>query len=206
MDMVRDWVICIWKLSQKYNYKDVCVCVNNVSLSSGGVYIIQHCCCWEGRTPRLPQFLQVHRQCRGPPGSSHCFCFHKQPFIWPSSCYPSHFDSRGWSQCCHARSVYVPLRVVHASISLMPQQDPSVSQHQSAGSQSFDGLLCVPPCFLSAASASVVSMEGSHSLYSFINSYQMMFFTLFALLAGTAIVIIGGSHFSSLSLLLLSLL
>lgn len=37
-------------------------------------------------------------------------------------------------------------------------------------------------------------MEGSHSLYSFINSYQMMFFTLFALLAGTAIVIIGGSH------------
>lgn len=38
-------------------------------------------------------------------------------------------------------------------------------------------------------------MEGSHSLYSFINSYQMMFFTLFALLAGTAIVIIGGSRY-----------
>lgn len=38
-------------------------------------------------------------------------------------------------------------------------------------------------------------MEGSHSLYSFVNSYQMMFFTLFALLAGTAIVIIGGSRY-----------
>lgn len=81
------------------------------------------------------------------------------------------------------------------SISLTPEQDPSVSQHHSAGSQSFDGLLCPSPCFLSAASVPVVSMEGSHSLYSFINSYQMMFFTLFALLAGTAIVIIGGSHF-----------
>lgn len=48
---------------------------------------------------------------------------------------------------------------------------------------------------MSAASAPVVSMEGSHSLYSFINSYQMMFFTLFALLAGTAVVIIGGSYY-----------
>ncbi|MEQ2201459.1 hypothetical protein XENOCAPTIV_012741 [Xenoophorus captivus] len=36
-------------------------------------------------------------------------------------------------------------------------------------------------------------MEDGHSFHSFINSYQMMFCTLFALLAGTAIVIIGGS-------------
>lgn len=38
-------------------------------------------------------------------------------------------------------------------------------------------------------------MEGSHSLYNFINSYQMMFFTLFALLAGTAVIIISGSQY-----------
>lgn len=49
---------------------------------------------------------------------------------------------------------------------------------------------------LSAAAPSVSAMEGGHSLHSFINSYQMMFCTLFALLAGTAIIIIGGStHF-----------
>ncbi|KAF3860656.1 hypothetical protein F7725_000911 [Dissostichus mawsoni] len=41
-----------------------------------------------------------------------------------------------------------------------------------------------------AAATPVVNFEGSHSLHSFINSYQMMFFTLFALLAGTAIIII----------------
>lgn len=41
-----------------------------------------------------------------------------------------------------------------------------------------------------AAAIPVVNFEGSHSLHSFINSYQMMFFTLFALLAGTAIIII----------------
>lgn len=36
----------------------------------------------------------------------------------------------------------------------------------------------------------VGNIEGGHTLHSFINSYQMMFFTLFALLAGTAIIII----------------
>nr|XP_015823657.2 nuclear pore membrane glycoprotein 210 isoform X1 [Nothobranchius furzeri] len=41
-----------------------------------------------------------------------------------------------------------------------------------------------------AASASAGVMEGGTSLHSFINSYQTMFCTLFALLAGTAIVII----------------
>ncbi|KAA8590872.1 hypothetical protein FQN60_001815 [Etheostoma spectabile] len=41
-----------------------------------------------------------------------------------------------------------------------------------------------------AAASPVVNIEGGHSLHSFINSYQMMFFTLFALLAGTAIIII----------------
>lgn len=40
------------------------------------------------------------------------------------------------------------------------------------------------------AAPPVGSFEGGSSLHSFINSYQMMFFTLFALLAGTAIIII----------------
>nr|XP_020466290.1 nuclear pore membrane glycoprotein 210 [Monopterus albus] len=40
------------------------------------------------------------------------------------------------------------------------------------------------------AASPLVNMEGAYSLHSFINSYQMMFFTLFALLAGTAIIII----------------
>lgn len=51
-------------------------------------------------------------------------------------------------------------------------------------------LIC---CSVSAAGAPVVSTEGDHSLHAFTNSYQMMFFTLFALLAGTAIIIIGES-------------
>ncbi|XP_053281143.1 nuclear pore membrane glycoprotein 210 isoform X2 [Pleuronectes platessa] len=41
------------------------------------------------------------------------------------------------------------------------------------------------------AAAPVVGLEGGdHSLHSFINCYQMIFFTLFALMAGTAIIII----------------
>uniref|UniRef100_A0A8D0CQQ4 Nucleoporin 210 n=1 Tax=Sander lucioperca TaxID=283035 RepID=A0A8D0CQQ4_SANLU len=43
---------------------------------------------------------------------------------------------------------------------------------------------------LTAAAPPVGNIEGGHSLHSFINCYQMMFFTLFALLAGTAIIII----------------
>ncbi|XP_035500937.2 nuclear pore membrane glycoprotein 210 isoform X2 [Scophthalmus maximus] len=46
------------------------------------------------------------------------------------------------------------------------------------------------PSAIMQAAAPVVTMEGDLSLHSFINSYQMMFFTLFALLAGTAIIII----------------
>uniref|UniRef100_H3C4Q9 Nucleoporin 210 n=1 Tax=Tetraodon nigroviridis TaxID=99883 RepID=H3C4Q9_TETNG len=72
----------------------------------------------------------------------------------------------------------------------------------SISSPSYGQALVIPvtlihvagPSAAMQASAPAVSMEGSHSLYSFINSYQMMFFTLFALLAGTAVVIIGGSH------------
>ncbi|KAM8862436.1 LOW QUALITY PROTEIN: nuclear pore membrane glycoprotein 210 [Spinachia spinachia] len=40
------------------------------------------------------------------------------------------------------------------------------------------------------AASPAVYTEGGHSLHSFINCYQMMFFTLFALLAATAIIII----------------
>ncbi|XP_029974944.1 nuclear pore membrane glycoprotein 210 [Salarias fasciatus] len=43
----------------------------------------------------------------------------------------------------------------------------------------------------------VVNWDGGHSLHSFINCYQMMFCTLFALLAGTAILIIVLSSFFS---------
>lgn len=46
------------------------------------------------------------------------------------------------------------------------------------------------PSAIMQAAAPVVTVEGDLSLHSFINSYQMMFFTLFALLAGTAIIII----------------
>ncbi|XP_041859658.1 nuclear pore membrane glycoprotein 210 isoform X2 [Melanotaenia boesemani] len=46
------------------------------------------------------------------------------------------------------------------------------------------------PSAATQAAPHVGSMEMGHSLHSFINSYQMMFCTLFALLAGTAIVII----------------
>lgn len=63
--------------------------------------------------------------------------------------------------------------------------------------QHFEDVLTNPPLALPAAAAPV-DIQGGHSLHSFINCYQMMFFTLFALLAGTAIVIIGGSsHFYS---------
>uniref|UniRef100_A0A4W5MVM5 Nucleoporin 210 n=1 Tax=Hucho hucho TaxID=62062 RepID=A0A4W5MVM5_9TELE len=48
-----------------------------------------------------------------------------------------------------------------------------------------------PSLLFSPAAASVVTMEGTHFLQAFIDSYQMMFFTIFALLAGTAIIIIG---------------
>lgn len=47
-----------------------------------------------------------------------------------------------------------------------------------------------PSAAKQAAAPPVGSFEGGSSLHSFINSYQMMFFTLFALLAGTAIIII----------------
>ncbi|XP_070695859.1 nuclear pore membrane glycoprotein 210 isoform X2 [Pempheris klunzingeri] len=46
------------------------------------------------------------------------------------------------------------------------------------------------PSAATQAAPPVASMPGGHSLHSFISCYQMMFFTLFALLAGTAIIII----------------
>ncbi|XP_068996777.1 nuclear pore membrane glycoprotein 210 isoform X1 [Embiotoca jacksoni] len=47
-----------------------------------------------------------------------------------------------------------------------------------------------PSAAMQAAAPPVGIMEGGYSLHSFINCYQMMFCTLFALLAGTAIIII----------------
>ena len=50
-------------------------------------------------------------------------------------------------------------------------------------------------------------VEGTHFLQNFIDYYQMMFFTLFTLLAATAIVIIGESfRFGFLFLFSLNLL
>ncbi|XP_008286461.1 nuclear pore membrane glycoprotein 210 isoform X1 [Stegastes partitus] len=47
-----------------------------------------------------------------------------------------------------------------------------------------------PSATMQAAAPPVGNVDGGHSLHSFINCYQMMFYTLFALLAGTAIIII----------------
>ncbi|GLD49968.1 nuclear pore membrane glycoprotein 210 isoform X1 [Lates japonicus] len=67
------------------------------------------------------------------------------------------------SSTSSGQSLLIPVTLIHVA-------DPNAAMHAAA-----------PP---------LVSVDGDHSLHSFINSYQMMFFTLFALLAGTAIVII----------------
>ncbi|KAG7521448.1 hypothetical protein JOB18_048637 [Solea senegalensis] len=66
------------------------------------------------------------------------------------------------SSTSSGQSLLIPVTLIHVADSSAPLQ-------------------AVPP---------VVNREGDHSLHSFINSYQMMFFTLFALLAGTAIIVI----------------
>uniref|UniRef100_A0A8C4EC26 Nucleoporin 210 n=1 Tax=Dicentrarchus labrax TaxID=13489 RepID=A0A8C4EC26_DICLA len=63
----------------------------------------------------------------------------------------------------------------------------AVSASISISSTSCSQTLTIPVTLIHVADPS------GHSLHSFINCYQMMFFTLFALLAGTAIIIIGGS-------------
>uniref|UniRef100_A0A8C4EB53 Nucleoporin 210 n=1 Tax=Dicentrarchus labrax TaxID=13489 RepID=A0A8C4EB53_DICLA len=62
----------------------------------------------------------------------------------------------------------------------------AVSASISISSTSCSQTLTIPVTLIHVADPSA---EG-HSLHSFINCYQMMFFTLFALLAGTAIIII----------------
>lgn len=97
--------VCIWdslgKLSSENNAH-----FHMFSTSSGGVFLPKHCCPGEGGAPRLPQFLKVHHQCRGPPGRPLCVCLPKQRFQRTDTYHPSHSDPRGWSQRCHARSVY----------------------------------------------------------------------------------------------------
>uniref|UniRef100_A0A7N8YDB4 Nucleoporin 210 n=1 Tax=Mastacembelus armatus TaxID=205130 RepID=A0A7N8YDB4_9TELE len=61
----------------------------------------------------------------------------------------------------------------------------TVSASISISSASSGQSLVIPVTLIHAADPG-----GGHSLHSFINCYQMMFFTLFALLAGTAIIII----------------
>lgn len=70
----------------------------------------------------------------------------------------------------------------------------AVSASISIGGGSCGQSIVIPVTLIQVADPSaakpVVHTEGGHSLHSFINCYQMMFFTLFALLAATAIVII----------------
>ncbi|KAE8293658.1 Nuclear pore membrane glycoprotein 210 [Larimichthys crocea] len=73
----------------------------------------------------------------------------------------------------------------------------AVSASISISSASCSQALVIPVTLIHVAdpsaamqAAAPVDIQGGHSLHSFINCYQMMFFTLFALLAGTAIVII----------------
>uniref|UniRef100_M4AT94 Nucleoporin 210 n=1 Tax=Xiphophorus maculatus TaxID=8083 RepID=M4AT94_XIPMA len=74
----------------------------------------------------------------------------------------------------------------------------STIEVRSGSGNIFDSLLC----FLSAA-APPSFIEDNNSFHSFINCYQMMFCTLFALLAGTAIIIIGGSPHFFVSIILI---
>ncbi|KAM4737044.1 LOW QUALITY PROTEIN: nuclear pore membrane glycoprotein 210 [Anableps anableps] len=67
------------------------------------------------------------------------------------------------SSSSSGQSLVIPVSFIHVN-------DPNAAKQAVAPSASF--------------------MEDSHSFHNFINSYQMMFCTLFALLAGTAIVII----------------
>uniref|UniRef100_A0A3Q3XAI0 BIG2 domain-containing protein n=1 Tax=Mola mola TaxID=94237 RepID=A0A3Q3XAI0_MOLML len=68
----------------------------------------------------------------------------------------------------------------------------ALSASVSISSPSYSQTLVIPVNLIHVADPTAAG----NSLYTFINSYQMMFFTLFALLAGTAVIIIGGSlHF-----------
>ncbi|XP_037539895.1 nuclear pore membrane glycoprotein 210 [Nematolebias whitei] len=81
-----------------------------------------------------------------------------------------------------------------SAVNPQPDSPASVTISSSSSGQSF----VIPVTFVHVADFSTAKqaassagvMEEGHSLHSFINSYQMMFCTLFALLAGTAIVII----------------
>ncbi|XP_013866027.1 nuclear pore membrane glycoprotein 210 [Austrofundulus limnaeus] len=81
-----------------------------------------------------------------------------------------------------------------SAVDPQPAASASITISSSASGQSF----VIPLTFVHSADFSTAKqaspqagvMEEGSSLHSFINSYQMMFCTLFALLAGTAIVII----------------
>ncbi|XP_017265231.1 nuclear pore membrane glycoprotein 210 isoform X2 [Kryptolebias marmoratus] len=82
-----------------------------------------------------------------------------------------------------------------SAVDRQPAASASVTISSASSGQSF----AIPITFVHGADFSTAKqgasppvgiVEGGHSLHSFINSYQMMFCTLFALLAGTAIVII----------------
>ncbi|XP_068453673.1 nuclear pore membrane glycoprotein 210 isoform X2 [Clinocottus analis] len=70
----------------------------------------------------------------------------------------------------------------------------AVSSSISIGSVACGQSIVIPVTLIQVADPNaaklVVHTDGGHSLHSFINCYQMMFFTLFALLAATAIIII----------------
>uniref|UniRef100_A0A8C3G7G1 Nucleoporin 210 n=1 Tax=Cyclopterus lumpus TaxID=8103 RepID=A0A8C3G7G1_CYCLU len=82
----------------------------------------------------------------------------------------------------------------------------AVSTSVSIGSASCSQSIAISVTLIQVADPSAARLgerpRGGHSLHSFINCYQMMFFTLFALLAATAIIIIGGSpHYRTVILI-----
>uniref|UniRef100_A0A8C7WMB9 Nucleoporin 210 n=1 Tax=Oryzias sinensis TaxID=183150 RepID=A0A8C7WMB9_9TELE len=106
-------------------------------------------------------------------------------------------------------SIVVQEKEVHQGFPGFAKYTVSAVDTQAAGSatvtisSSSSGQSLILPVTLMHMSDPVAPQVGRTeegiSLHSFINSYQMMFCTLFALLAGAAIVIIGGSHHFILS-------
>lgn len=92
----------------------------------------------------------------------------------------------------------LPSRVKYSVRAVDPQTAASAPTSISISSPASGQTLLIPvtllhvadPSTASQAADPVVGMEGAHFLQNFIDSYQMMFFTLFALLAATAIIVI----------------
>ncbi|KAM6977831.1 nuclear pore membrane glycoprotein 210 [Aplochiton taeniatus] len=79
------------------------------------------------------------------------------------------------------------------TVSAVEPQGAAVSTSISISSSSSGQVILIPVTLARVADPSAAKQDGkdgAHFLQNFIDSYQMMFFTLFALLAGTAIIVI----------------